>query len=204
MWFVLFACTPPTATSVSDTPPATPYAGGWPVYADKGALEPPPPGTTAEIGARVPRFVAPDQHGELVDLYDFAGESLVLLDFSAMWCGPCNGLSHYLSTGEDLEPYTYGADHPELGARVDAGAVRVITILREDVLQNPADAVDAADWDSEYPHPRIPVLADTTGEIHAWADHSGVPAAMLLDDGLLVVAFAPGDAAPALEAASAP
>ena len=48
-----------------------------------------------------------DQHGNYVDLYDYYG-SVILLDFSAMWCPPCqtagydhNGMTDYFA-GEDF------------------------------------------------------------------------------------------------------
>lgn len=45
-----------------------------------------------QVGDRAPNFGAADQTGTERSLYDFRGQ-YVLLDFSAMWCGPSNTLA---------------------------------------------------------------------------------------------------------------
>src|SRR5439155_6949053 len=48
------------------------YQGGWPFQRDKDQVVDPGFATKPVLGAIVPRLVAHDQFGELVDLYDFA------------------------------------------------------------------------------------------------------------------------------------
>lgn len=62
------------------------YEGYWPYYRDKEELAEGPWDAIAEPGDRVPRLRTFDQHGDDVDLYDFAGEGRpTLLHYDAMW-----------------------------------------------------------------------------------------------------------------------
>ena len=47
---------------------------------------------TYAMGEPLPDFTAGDAWGEDLSLYQFYG-SVILLDFSAGWCGPCNDVA---------------------------------------------------------------------------------------------------------------
>lgn len=118
-----------------------PGAGIWPdrsAYAEEDGVA----GTSFAVGQAFPDFTTFDQYGNDVNLYQFYG-SVILIDFSAVWCGPCNDAAEHAAdlwatyrndgfvvihamTGDnndnitevnDLErwSYIYGLDFPVLG-----------------------------------------------------------------------------------------
>ena len=60
---------------------------------------PTPPQTpaTLQVGDAAPDFTAKDQNNNDVSLYDYSG-SVILFNFSADWCGPCNDEAPHLET----------------------------------------------------------------------------------------------------------
>jgi thiol-disulfide isomerase/thioredoxin len=181
------------------------YTGDWPYNPDKDALSDPGWDTTAMVGAQVPRFVAVDQHGEMVDLYDFAGHGVpIVIDMGTQWCGPCKALAAYLSTGdmehlvwehESAEPGDYypwwSADYEGLAERVQAGEIYWVTVLfSESETSGPATTEDCEEWDAAYPNPAIPVLADSELKLHDWIDVQSYPVLNLLDEDMKLLVHA--------------
>ncbi|NIO49718.1 MAG: redoxin domain-containing protein [Candidatus Aminicenantes bacterium] len=58
---------------------------------------PPPTSATPQVGDTAPDFTAKDQNNQDVSLYDYFG-SVILFNFSADWCGPCNSEAPHLET----------------------------------------------------------------------------------------------------------
>jgi hypothetical protein len=166
------------------------YIGGWPYQPNKedGA-------TTAEanlsVGASLARVELLDQFGEMVDLYDFSKQGvLTIVDVSAIWCGPCNGMAQWLSgQGDD---YGWGQSYPSIAEKVHNGKVHWITVLGQDSQGNIPDVNDLAQWYSDYPDPNIPVLADTSDALFANSYLSGGWPTIFVLDGNMDVGVVPG------------
>ena len=82
------------------------------------------------VGDRVCDFERPDSAGTPVSLYDFSGSPIVL-DLSAMWCGPCQGAA---------------SDTNNTVARYSDNNLRYITVLFENLQGDHPDAADLQLW----------------------------------------------------------
>ncbi len=170
------------------------YAGGWPYNPYKDEVEDPGWDSEAGEGATAPEFIAVDQYGEMVNLYDFANQGVpVVLDLGTKWCTPCKGLAHYLATGDSSEI----ADYPwwdeanaDLHERVANGELYWITVLfSTSESSGPATGDDATEWHESYENPVIPVLADTDLLMHDYLDIQSFPALSMLDADMRFVVF---------------
>ena len=155
------------------------YTGGWPYNADKDSLGNPPWDPIAEEGAQAPHYLAVDQYGDTVDLYDFAQQGIpVVLDVGTPWCGPCKDMAAYLATGDEahvmwerdgvVEPYPWW-----------------------DESYGPITVTDAAAWHTEYENEAIAVLADTDLQLNYWLDIQSYPAISILDENMELQVYSP-------------
>ena len=84
-----------------------------------------------------------DQNGDEFDLYKHYG-SLIVLDLSTMWCGPCNQA---------------GAHAQEVQDQYADQDLIYITVLIEDQQGGPVDLQDLQDWATAYGNTTSPVVA---------------------------------------------
>lgn len=135
------------------------YEGYWPYRPDKDALASLGWDGRREVGSPAPRFELMDQSGQRVDFYDFYNDDdkYVLVDLSASWCPPCQGVAMWMA-GTSASQAEYDEAYPGLRAHVLAGDLYWITVLGQD-LEREEPALEALqDWEAEYPNPHIPVL----------------------------------------------
>ena len=160
-------------TSPTD-PKSRIYQGGWPFQRFKNKIVDPGFKGTAKVGAVVPHFVAVDQFGQKVDLYDFAlKKKPVVLDLSADWCGACKEIAAWL----DGKPPSFELP-PELAVipgKVKAGEIYWVTVYFQNAGSGPATAADVAAWAAKYPNPRVAVLADTDQAMFNFLFPGGYP-----------------------------
>jgi len=162
------------------------YTGYWPYNPDKDSLDVPTEWGDAERSADSPltRFTMVDQFGEYIDIYDFANQGKpMLMDISAMWCGPCNGLSSWLA-GDDY--YGFDAYWPAVDEMIHAGDIYWITILGENNQGREASAENVADWFKDYPDETVPVLADEVGDASSFFITYGWPTVVWLNEDLTI------------------
>lgn len=132
------------------------------------------------IGEPVKHVQAKNQEGEAVNLCEWAGMPIAL-DAAAVWCGPCQLASEYLSTGQGQDPFS--GLGPGLKTAVDNGNIIWITTLMDSAQQGvPGTVSDAEAWDANYPHPNIPVLVeDDVPMLSGYLPGNCVPRVFVID-----------------------
>jgi hypothetical protein len=110
---------------------------------------------TVAIGQPVKHIAAHNHLGEAVNVCEWAGTPIVI-DLSALWCGPCHLASEYLAAGATADPFS--GIGPDLREMIGAGTAVWLTFLVQDDLNGDATTMHAAAWDAMYHHDNIPVL----------------------------------------------
>ena len=122
------------------------------------------------VGECAPDFTLPDHLGGEWTLAELRGQ-VVVLDFNAEWCVPCNQFA------------------PEVAEKApqweEQGAV-VLNVLVYDQQSNLPDVSDAQRWADKHSLP-IPVLPDVDGSVRvAYRPLDGLPATFVIDqDGVV-------------------
>jgi thiol-disulfide isomerase/thioredoxin len=183
------------------------YIGNWPYNRDKdnfveGDWDAPP-----GEGVKLPRWKAIDQHGEMVDIYDFIGHGKkVVLDVGTKFCKPCKGLAAWFSTGdidattdhceEPLSSFLWfkKPDYEAVYDMVQNGEIYWITVLWSSCSENGAWATpeDAVFWDEEWPNENIPVLVDVDCQMKFYLDIGAMPHIDVLDEDLNFIVYEKG------------
>ncbi len=127
-----------------------PYTGGYERHPWPADLEDEESGY--QVGLVAPNFQLQDSHGEMVSLWSFYGD-VILLKSSAYWCGPCRGSEEEAQARYD--------------ARYQDGFIQ-LTLLGEGWTNGqPATDQEIIDWAEEFGS-AYPVLKDEN-----WAQGGG-------------------------------
>lgn len=178
------ACAPRLYSADADLPDVTlPDGSAWEAP-ENGWPSAAPPETLVGQGFAEGQVVLDvrgvDQHGDEVSLWQFYGKH-VLVDISTMWCSPCRDL---------------GIHTEETWQRFKEHDFIYLTVLHEDIENEPPDAADLDAWAGlaalgDGGHERItsPIIADpkgANGSIGAILNNF-YPALLLVDPELKVV-----------------
>ena len=191
------------------------YEGGWPYNPNKDDITDPGWSAGSSEGSAVPRYVAQDQYGEDVDLYDFANQGKpIIIDRSGIWCGWCKLMAMWLDYAEDNTEHAYPYDQasyaqywindPEFGnfgveawyepirQMVEDGDLYWITVIDGDAGRAVPDADDVAQWYAWFPNPKVPILLDDELQMSDWFARGSWPTIMLLNENMEVENYANG------------
>ncbi len=175
------------------------YTGYWPYYPDKEELE---QGTWAAAshtaGSPFARFQYEDQHGESVDIYDFAhvvndagDEVFIVIDISTVWCGPCNDIADWIGTNTGPSAEGLETSYPTMRDKVHNREIFWITVLYEDAAHEPAQSSDAVAWSVAHPDQAIPVLVDQERQMAIQYGSKGIPFFFIVDPAMAVEYWPP-------------
>jgi hypothetical protein len=143
-------------------------------------------GGVAQVGQPAPHFSGINQAGEQVSICEYEGLPIVI-DTSAVWCGPCQMLSSCLGGDNNscISLFTDPAvvDYLVLPLReeIAAGTFAWVTVLTENVNGGPPSANDAQVWDQTYPVYNVWVIPDVTQQYYGHLSIMAFPSVWLIN-----------------------
>ncbi len=134
---------------------------------------------SASVGSQLPCVDFETQFDEGYNLWNLRDSAQYLvIDNSAVWCGPCNMMAGWLDGANN--DFISEAGNP-LREAVWEGHIRWITALYEDAGGSPADSDDVWNWYSEYPTENVLVVGDGGQDMIGWIAPPGIPSLSLVD-----------------------
>lgn len=164
------------------------YQGYWPYNPNKDALGV-SESSRARPGELTPRFQTVDQFGDVVDIYDFAGQGkYIIVDLSGAWCYWCHEVAKMLESRpsafsgyESSYPWIEG-----LPPAIEAGDIYFLTYIDANSSGGLPDESTIASWYNQHPNEHVPVLLDDTRETKSWMAPSGYPTMILVGPDMIV------------------
>ena len=206
---------------VSDQKPEKTYYGNWPVNIEKPENLPDSnincPGETGcscesdkdcinnncttmpkgkyctpKNGEIFPDFIAIDQFGDNVSIYDFSGHNkYILIEIGASWCTPCHEIAEWLTYDDKkvLKRKWFKDEYKLIRELIQNDEIYYIKVIFEDRNRNNATYDTLYDWYQKYPDDKIPILADSERFLHTWVKPTGLPTTILLNDKMEIEVF---------------
>lgn len=181
------------------------YAGYWPYYPDKDSLEQGTWDTASKaIGSQFPRELFMDQHGEMVEIYDFANYTenptmsgaFFIMDVSAQWCGPCHNMADWIAGLGGPSADGLNEAYPTVPAKVAERRVWWITFIVQNSSGGAPTFADAESWYMQHPDDNIPVFVDAEQRVEARYGSNQFPFFFLLEPNMAIELWANPDANP--------
>jgi peroxiredoxin len=128
---------------------------------------------TWAAGDIIENFQLMDQNGELVDLYSFCG-NYVLIAIGAMWCPPCKEMAAEAQAHQD-----------EFGE----GNFQMLEVLIENNSSQPPSNDDLNKWADDYDMTTVPVLDDSGYALWPYVERDwGIPTTVMIGPNMEVIA----------------
>ncbi|KIG15654.1 Alkaline phosphatase [Enhygromyxa salina] len=164
---------PTTGDGDGDTSPCTVPDPGW--------------GGAAQVGGAAPHFSGLNQFGEEVSICEYEGLPIVI-DTSAVWCGPCQLMSQCLGGNDNACLQVFGGNqqavdllmHPMI-AEINANTFAWVTVLTENVNNGPPAMSDAVAWDQNYPVENVWVIPDVQQKYYGHLPIESFPSIWLIN-----------------------
>jgi hypothetical protein len=125
---------------------------------------------SAQLGQYGPEYSAIDKNGNVVRLCELAGEKPILISLATESCPFCRHLAQEISSGGNSDWFP-----DELMGRINNDEI----VFVEMILSVGQSALES--WEREYPHDKVTLLADNTGEFNNLIGAGAVPDMLILD-----------------------
>ena len=147
---------------------------------------------TPKIGEQFPNFIASDQYGDEVSIYDFADQGkYIIIEIGASWCAPCHEIANWLTFGsrQVFSRRWFKQEYYKIRDLIQNDQIFYIKVLFEDSKDTNVTFDTLYDWFQKYPDEKVPILADTHRFLHTWIKPTGLPTTILLNDKLEIVVY---------------
>jgi len=171
------------------------YVGYWPYYPDKDELEQGDWSTASHsLGSQFPRDSFLDQHGDEIEIYDFANytnnstgsPAFLIIDVAAQWCGPCHGIADWINGVPSDNADGLEMAYPTVREKIHDRRAWWITFIVQDINGGLPTLADAETWYAQHPDDNIPVLVDDEQFVLDRYGSSQFPFFFLLDPTMAV------------------
>ena len=173
----------PTTTGDGDGDP-DPTTGG-----DESACQVPDPGWggVAQTGQPAPHFSGTNQFGEEMSICEYEGLPIVI-DTSAVWCGPCQLLSDCLGGNDNACLQVFGGNQQVLDflfyplrPKIANGEFGWFTVLTENANGGPPSLADSQAWEANFPAEGAWIIADEQQQYYGHLPIEGFPSVWLIN-----------------------
>jgi len=178
------------------------YVGYWPYNPDKDSLEQGSWATASkQQGSPFPRYEFLDNHGDMVDLYDFTNftvnatnePAFFIFDLSAQWCQPCHNVASWIAGVDDANTSWIQTLYPTVRDKVHGLRIWWMTFVVENSAGGAPTAADSMTWFNAHHDNYIPIYSDTEQKMWPNFGSNAYPHFFLLDPQMRIEYF-PGPA----------
>lgn len=182
---------PTTGDGDGDPDPTTGDGDGEPDPTTGGdsACDAPDPGWGgfAQVGQPAPHFSGVNQFGDDMSICQYEGLPIVI-DTSAVWCGPCQLLSDCLGGNDNACLQVFGGNQQVLDLlfyplrpQIADGEFGWFTVLTENAQSGPPSLADAQAWEANFPAEGAWIIPDVNQQYYGHLPIEGFPSIWLIN-----------------------